>query len=77
MADDFEPGDEGFAEMAGAATVWCPYCGEAVELIVDPGGGALQEYVEDCEVCCRPWSLRVRFGADGVPFVEVGTLDDA
>lgn len=76
MADDFEADDEDFAEMAGAATVSCPYCGEAVELIVDPGGGALQEYVEDCEVCCRPWSVRVRFGSDGVPLVEVGTLDD-
>ena len=32
----------------------CPHCGEPLETFVDPGGGAHQEYVEDCAVCCRP-----------------------
>ena len=31
----------------------CPYCGEAIQLQVDEGGGDVQEYIEDCEVCCR------------------------
>lgn len=39
----------------------CPYCGEPVELLVDPGGARRQEYVEDCPVCCRPWTVRVRW----------------
>lgn len=32
---------------------YCPYCGEFIELVIDP---LLfnQEYVEDCSVCCRP-----------------------
>ncbi|MDG1583002.1 CPXCG motif-containing cysteine-rich protein [Pseudomonas sp. GOM6] len=48
----------------------CPYCGEAVEAVLDLSGGD-QCYVEDCAVCCRPivfdlhtdgvdWSLDVR-----------------
>ena len=33
--------------------VLCPYCGERVELLVD-ATIPHQQYVEDCEVCCRP-----------------------
>ena len=40
------------------ALVACPWCGEAIELYVDPETrGAL---VEDCEICCRPWRVVVR-----------------
>lgn len=65
-----------FGDLEGAALVWCPYCGESVELILDPGGGPAQEYVEDCEVCCRPWNVRVRLGRDGPPTVTITTLDE-
>lgn len=74
--DGSELDDDGAAELAGSAWVSCPYCGVSVELLLDSGGGALQEYVEDCEVCCRPWSVRVEFGWDGRPSVAVTTLDD-
>jgi hypothetical protein len=33
--------------------VQCPYCWERFTLLVD-GSVDFQEYVEDCEVCCRP-----------------------
>ena len=33
--------------------VQCPYCWEIFSLLVD-ASVALQEYTEDCEVCCRP-----------------------
>jgi len=36
------------------ASPTCPHCGEPAETFVDPGGGELQDYVEDCAVCCRP-----------------------
>lgn len=42
----------------------CPYCGEPVTILVD-GTVPDQEYIEDCEVCCRPMSLRVSVSADG------------
>lgn len=47
--------------MTGLARARCPYCGEAVELVVDLGGASRQEYVEDCPVCCRPWLVIARW----------------
>jgi hypothetical protein len=41
-------------------TVSCPYCGEPNDIELDPSGGASQSYEEDCQVCCRPWSVKVR-----------------
>lgn len=34
----------------------CPYCGEPIELVVDPELAG-ETYVEDCPVCCRPMVL--------------------
>lgn len=68
-------GDLG-AEPSDSARVSCPYCGEASELPVDLAGGAVQEYVQDCEVCCHPWLVRVRLDAEGHASVSVTTLDD-
>ncbi len=39
----------------------CPYCGEAISMLVDPSAGA-EEYIEDCEVCCRP--IQISFEVD-------------
>lgn len=51
-------------------TVPCPYCGEVEEVVVDPGGGDRQEYVEDCAVCCRPRVVHVEPGSEpGEPTV--------
>jgi len=36
----------------------CPYCGEPIELVVDTSLD-VQEYTEDCEVCCRPMIVSV------------------
>lgn len=38
--------------------ILCPYCGEGIELVIDCSL-AEQEYIEDCEVCCRPIHLSV------------------
>ena len=72
---DMPEGDQD-AELDDVAEVSCPYCGESSELSVDPGGGATQEYVEDCEVCCQPWLVRVRFDGEGQASVSLATLDD-
>lgn len=58
---ELEPG----RGLDGEARVICPWCGEEVEITLDPGGGQDQEYVEDCEVCCRPWLVHVRLDASG------------
>jgi hypothetical protein len=73
--DVFEDDDLG-AELAEATLVYCPYCGEGIEMILDASGGEVQEYVEDCEVCCRPWAVRVTIDPDGVPHVDVQPLED-
>lgn len=37
--------------------VTCPYCGEEVEIHLEADiAGSL---VQDCEVCCHPWLVRV------------------
>ena len=38
-------------------TVQCPYCGEQVEIYVEPD--VKSSFVQDCEVCCNPWRVRV------------------
>jgi len=43
-------------------------------MALDPGGGSIQEYVEDCQVCCRPWRVTVRYGTDGSAEVSVEPL---
>jgi len=61
----------------------CPYCGEPVQLVIDSGCSTEaedteeQNYIEDCQVCCRPMQVSVRFslhGADGG--VEVVLRDE-
>ncbi len=69
--------DVEFSDLEASTEVWCPYCGEAVELLIDTGGGGLQEYVEDCEVCCQPWRVRLRISPDGSATAELATLDEA
>jgi hypothetical protein len=73
LDDDAFPLGDGTAESE--TVVMCPHCGEADEVGLDPGGGALQEYVKDCQVCCRPWRLTVRYGSDGSAEVFTEPLD--
>jgi hypothetical protein len=70
---DFPLGD-GTAETE--CSVFCPYCGEEVEISLDPGSGSDQQYVEDCQVCCQPWQVSVSYQEDGSAEVSVQPLDD-
>jgi hypothetical protein len=58
------------------ALVACPYCGASVEITLDPGSGSTQDYVEDCEVCCQPWQVAVRYDDEGRAAVSVTPLDE-
>jgi hypothetical protein len=73
LDEEFPLGD-GVVDLT--AWVGCPYCGEEIELAVDPGGGSVQEYVEDCEVCCRPLQLSVSWDEHGVAHAVAATDDD-
>jgi len=38
----------------------CPYCWERISMILDYDEESA-EYIEDCEVCCRPIELTFKF----------------
>ena len=51
-------------------SVGCPYCGETITVLID-GSLPEQEYVEDCQVCCRPIIVNVNIDGDGDASVSV------
>jgi len=56
----------------GHFLVVCPYCGEQVEIYVEPD--VKGSFVQDCEVCCNPWQLRISSDGDE-RYVEVTRAD--
>ena len=42
----------------------CPYCGEPIELLIDCSVEQ-QNYIEDCEVCCRPINIAATIDISG------------
>lgn len=48
----------------------CPYCGERIELLIDCSV-AQQDYIEDCQVCCRPICVEVTVDHQGQLSVHV------
>jgi hypothetical protein len=79
MSIKYDPLDEDFPLGDGIvdteAVVDCPYCGESVEITLDPGSGST-EYIEDCEVCCRPWIVTVHYNDDGSADVTILPADE-
>lgn len=49
----------------------CAYCGQTNDLYVDPSGGVRQQYVEDCQVCCRPNLITAVLADDDEVIVQV------
>lgn len=41
-------------------TIDCPYCGETIDVFIDTSVED-QQYIEDCQVCCRPINFVVQF----------------
>ena len=52
--------------------VVCPYCGEPAVIVVEPDTHGV--LVQDCEVCCNPWQVRV-WWEDGDRSVAVSRAD--
>jgi hypothetical protein len=73
LDEEFPTGD-GTADTQGS--VVCPYCGEENEIGIDAGSGNYQDYVEDCQVCCRPWRLTVSYDDEGNARIIAAPLDD-
>jgi hypothetical protein len=60
--------------MESRFLVTCPYCGEDVEIYLEPEvRGWL---VQDCEVCCNPWQVRVSSAdEEGERYLEISRAD--
>ncbi|MBI3563539.1 MAG: CPXCG motif-containing cysteine-rich protein [Gammaproteobacteria bacterium] len=44
--------------------IYCPYCGEVIEILIDNSVPA-QQYIEDCQVCCRPITIKTKLTRRG------------
>ncbi|MEB3196322.1 MAG: CPXCG motif-containing cysteine-rich protein [Candidatus Sericytochromatia bacterium] len=54
----------------------CPTCGECSVTGVDISQGMSQRLIEDCQVCCRPMTLFIRFDEDDFTVsIEAEPLD--
>ena len=58
------------------STISCPYCGEAITILVD-GSAGNQKYIEDCQVCCCPIVFQVRVSDDGSYVVKARHENEA
>ena len=53
----------------------CPYCGEPIQLLID-WSIEQQEYIEDCQVCCRPIIIQCSIADGAEPNVFLRTESD-
>ena len=58
--------------MAGLneQTISCPYCGENIDVLIDAEEIG-QQYIEDCQVCCRPIVFAIDSDDQGEVLVNV------
>jgi hypothetical protein len=54
----------------------CPYCGESIDVLID-SEEVEHNYIEDCQVCCKPIVFVVTSDAEGALSVRVHSEDDA
>ena len=55
-------------DLLSETSISCPYCGEANDVLIDCSVSE-QEYIEDCQICCRPMTLAVSIFEEGEPVV--------
>ena len=56
-------------------SVSCPYCGEMINILIDPAD-LNQQYIEDCQVCCQPINFLVSDSVNGGLGVNVYRDDE-
>jgi hypothetical protein len=52
--------------------IQCPCCWEVINVLIDCSI-EMQEYIEDCQVCCRAIVFNVIVDDDGYPVVSVNS----
>jgi transcription elongation factor Elf1 len=53
----------------------CPYCGEQISVMVEVLDED-QEYIEDCQVCCRPIVFNISLESNGLATIFVRAEND-
>jgi len=53
----------------------CPHCGDAMSTRIDASGGKHQQFIQDCETCCKPIQITVGLEADEVVSFSVEPID--
>lgn len=73
-----EPASFGSDKMSllSAKSIGCPYCGETIKVLIEPAD-LNQQYIEDCQVCCKPITFMVFEHDNGEFDVNVYSEDDA
>ena len=62
--------------MLTEAGIHCPYCGEFIHMLIDCSVEQ-QQYIEDCQVCCRPIVLYAQTDAECNLSVDARHEDEA
>jgi hypothetical protein len=57
------------------ASFQCAGCGECNQTTVDESAGRRQSYIEDCQVCCKPNVLRIKYDPGEEEFVIAAELE--
>lgn len=53
------------------STVLCPFCGESVDLFLEPSGETgRQDFVEECQACSRDFEVSVEYDHAGTPHIH-------
>lgn len=49
----------------------CPYCGEVNFLNIEIGNNSSDEFISDCEICCRSFTVNVHSDLGGELHIEI------
>jgi hypothetical protein len=66
---------EGSLNQLTSKSISCPYCGEKIKVLIDPSDSA-QQYIEDCQVCCKPINFVISESDNGELSVNVYSDDE-
>lgn len=53
----------------------CPYCWETISMVFETKQ-VMTDYIEDCEVCCRPININYKPSTDGEYSLEVSSINE-
>ncbi|RXP61885.1 CPXCG motif-containing cysteine-rich protein [Lutibacter sp. HS1-25] len=52
----------------------CPYCWDEISILLDTSVNN-QTYIEDCEVCCNPIEIQVKFENLELSSININLID--